>query len=563
MVLNKNPEGNMTEYKSHLRTVMRGMLAFIPVLFICIYPVLFLYVKNTYDVNLTEAPFIALAQILIGLCVFIACAIPSRKLAFASVYASFFMLLFLNFNILSVFVGKVFPAGNNIIAAIIYALILVSASYFIIKNREAECFSIIQKLLSVMFAFLILLNMVSLIPFKRIVRSIETFQGTNASTNSMLAVSAELEEDTLDEDMPKNQLLNGTYDFAALKGIYSKEKKPNTVTSDERNALEAAGEVLPNFYWIILDEACDFYTMDKYYGYDCNGFDDFLQSHQFNISYNTVNRSAMSNQVMADLCTLDYTATQDMPTAYARYYRYNGKLWSSIQSLGYDIYQVSSNPAYLYSMNELTKVGQRENLFRTATMEGRTQLDLAIDNTPLSLLDLNLMQFTIETRRQQLERVWGFYENPVNYTFDTSIALVTHMMCPHLPFCFAEDGSIVERVGNYNWEEPQYYRGQYIYLMKRMETILENLIENDPGCIIVLMSDHGARPRADDRRVMKFQIEEVDMMRTLNAVYFGGQTMEIEGLDLVNTLRAVLSKMGCDYPQLTETPEILPYPYLH
>ena len=68
-----------------------------------------------------------------------------------------------------------------------------------------------------------------------------------------------------------------------------------------------------------------------------------------------------------------------------------------------------------------------------------------------------------------------------------------------------------------------------------MIRIIENIIENDPEAVVLLMSDHGARSRSE------FTIE----MKTnpLNAVYFRGEKLDIEGLSSVNTLRTILNRL--------------------
>lgn len=555
--------------KANAKIIGKWCLSFLPVFLVCIHPVLFLYVNNTYNVNLTEAFYIALVQVLIGGIVFALSSVITKKRSFSSVFSTFFMLLFLNFNLIANLAGIIAPSWQRGLSAIIYVAVLGILCFVLIKARKAPELFTIQKILTAVFAILIVVNIISLIPFEQLISTISS-KGT-----AVIALSSKNQDDDEKEELQRIGTMlapqldaateaainKGSYDFSEIKGIFSK-KKPTVITQQERAALASSGDVLPNFYWIILDEAADFYSMEKYYGYDCEEINRFLIDNHFNINYNCVNRSAMTYQIFTDLCSLAYTATDKTTTQTARYYRYNAEMYYALNSLGYDVFQVSSDPSFLYSLREITQVDSRENLFASATMVGKTQLDIALDNTPISLLNLDVSQFTINTQRIRLQRVWDFYENPNNYYFDSSVAIVSHIMCPHIPFCYQADGSLVPHEGNYNWEDPQYYLGQYIYTMGKMETILSNLIQNDPNCVIVLCSDHGARPRADDRHTMEFQIEEVDMRRTLAAVYFGGKNLDIEGLSLVNTLRYVMTELGCDYPQITEEPAALSYPYL-
>lgn len=270
----------------------------------------------------------------------------------------------------------------------------------------------------------------------------------------------------------------------------------------------------------------------------------------------------MSNESTADLCQLDYVAQKDMTYQALLYYRNDGQLFKELNKLGYNVYQASSEPNYLNSLYDLTEMRQEEMLFKSTTMEGRTQLDLCIDRTPISLFDFDFLQYTTNAKKMRISRVYDYFNDEKNYTYGESVALFSHIMCPHSPFVYAADGSTNPSEGFYNWADKQYYLGQYIYTMNKTKEMVEKLIENDPNCIIIIQSDHGPRTRSDDRVEMPFNFEESEMIGIFNAVYVGGEKLDIEGLTGVNTLRAVLEKMGADTPQIDNEPSVIPYPYL-
>jgi hypothetical protein len=302
--------------------------------------------------------------------------------------------------------------------------------------------------------------------------------------------------------------------------------------------------------------------MNNHYDYDCSDINEYLIGKGFNLSYNSSNRIAMTNEAMSDLCSLDYVSVEDMVYKAALYYRNNSEFFRKLNELGYDVYQASSEPGFLASVYDLTNMKSEEMLFKSTTMEGRTQLDLAIDRTPLSLFDINFFQYTVNAKKMRITRVFDYFNDQSNYTFKSSVAIFSHIMCPHSPFIFAEDGSMLPKIGHYNWNDTQYYLSQYKYTFIKLKENIDNIIENDPDSIIIVMSDHGPRPRSDDRVEMELNISEDEMRRILNAVYFGGKKLDIEGLTGVNTLRKVLEAMGANTPQIDNDPDVIPYPYL-
>lgn len=74
----------------------------------------------------------------------------------------------------------------------------------------------------------------------------------------------------------------------------------------------------------------------------------------------------------------------------------------------------------------------------------------------------------------------------------------THLLLPHKPFMFTEDGSTFDQEAYQNWN---YYFGQYKFTLnvirRAVTTILENADPENPP-IIILQSDHGARNLVDE-----------------------------------------------------------------
>jgi hypothetical protein len=68
-----------------------------------------------------------------------------------------------------------------------------------------------------------------------------------------------------------------------------------------------------------------------------------------------------------------------------------------------------------------------------------------------------------------------------------------HLMLPHVPFMFDENGNVIDQQQFLNWEN---YLGNYKFAMSVAEKLVSNIMAGSkPGRtpVIILQSDHGAR----------------------------------------------------------------------
>ncbi len=541
--------------------VLDVFIALVPVLLTCIYPVLFLYSKNIKDVSLAESMFIVLAYVIIGIIVFTFSRVLSRSNVIASTLSTVFMGLFLNFPFLKSIVSTILSKNVNLTAGILFILLAGLTAFLLIKYRKSEFVSKLNKILFVVISLLTLINLVP-IAWHFISLSFPTETVQSESGTVKLAEKSEIIE-SVEEDSLERMVQKPSFNMAQFIGKFSsKVRRPTLVTAEERDALEKDSTVKPNVYFFILDEAARFDVMEKFYNFDCSEIESYFTSRKFNISHSSVSRILMSDEALADMCQMSYVSKEDMSKELKLYYRLNGLLWQEFNNLGFDVYQVSSDSSYLYSLYEITQPKRMETLFSAATMDGKTQLDLAIENTPLSVFNFGLTRFSIESKRARVLRVWEYFLNDQNIQYANSTVIFSHILCPHCPFVFAQDGDYIPEIdAYYDWDTPSYYAGQYKYAMSQMEKICDNLIKDDPNCVIIIMGDHGVRPRSSLRTKMHNELTDYDMRKFFNVVYFRGETLDIEGLDGVNTLRKVITALGADYPIIEEEPTMLTWPY--
>lgn len=78
--------------------------------------------------------------------------------------------------------------------------------------------------------------------------------------------------------------------------------------------------------------------------------------------------------------------------------------------------------------------------------------------------------------------------------------IYAHLLLPHMPFMFDEDGGYVDPAYHHSWS---YYEGNYNYSMTVARRMIENILADaDPANppVIILQSDHGARNQPANKK---------------------------------------------------------------
>jgi hypothetical protein len=107
-----------------------------------------------------------------------------------------------------------------------------------------------------------------------------------------------------------------------------------------------------------------------------------------------------------------------------------------------------------------------------------------------------------------------------------------YFMGPHEPFIFDENGDTVAYENMHNWTDTRYYTAQLGFLSKKIDKLVDTILEKDPNAVVLIQSDHGARAFRG--------IQEKEQRACLNNLYLYGQHVDIEGLAALNTLRLAL-----------------------
>jgi len=126
-----------------------------------------------------------------------------------------------------------------------------------------------------------------------------------------------------------------------------------------------------------------------------------------------------------------------------------------------------------------------------------------------------------------------------------------HFECPHTPYVFGPSGKYIAPMNNMNFEDKQFYLGQYIFISREIEKVIDALLdESETPPIIILQSDHGQRPHHPG-----IVIGANDWQKILNAMYLPGVDYSelSDSISPVNTFRLIFNHyFDTDYPLLED-----------
>ncbi len=281
----------------------------------------------------------------------------------------------------------------------------------------------------------------------------------------------------------------------------------------------------PNVYYIVLDEYSNFDAIQRHYDHDNSPFLHFLRDRGFNVSLTSRNATSATNIELTNIMEMQRVVSSATPDA-ERYRRFRrGRLLEFFKHLGYSTVVVST-VWQDYVQGDIT--------YRGVQWGGRQ--DGAGESLVTMLLDASILY----PLRAALTLSAGYIEESFTFLAETHavpppVFVFSHLRSPHEPFLFDAEGRIVPPEHRHNWRDKRHYLGFFIYTTRRIQDVLGRILDRDPDAVILLQSDHGARAseRGTGRRAL--DIPEADQRSILNAVYFRGEPLDIEGLDGFDT----------------------------
>lgn len=476
----------------------RKALSFFSLLVTILYPCLFMYFQNVGEGNFIElGEAVVKLGILAGV-VFVFTWIVVRNVINAILYSELAMLILMNFNSILNAIKKLIPGMRKayffVIVATIGILLLVA-----MRKKGKEIFEPVA-IIGIMFAVLISVNFVTAIP-----------------------------------------------------EIATKVSNGKVVVEGTGIADKVFGEERPNVYYLFFDEYAGFECIERYYDYDNAEFAEFLQEEGFNISCTSRNTESMwTSTILPNLLNLSYVAS-DVEYSIDNFAKTeNALMYQLFRNNGYIINMINHTDQLKTEGCNVLNTGRRETL-STYVLENSIWLEIdEVKNWLVKKITGVDNDYGVE-----LKSTLEMMKNCVEQTDKERPTLTISYMCaPHTYFALDENGQRINYEFGSDWGATFAYLGQFKYVTKCIEETIINIKENDPDAVIIIQSDHGARYPLWIKQIYggpdyDSSVENYYMQNVINCVYYKGETIDIEGLTGINTLRTILNYVfGTNYEML-------------
>lgn len=460
-----------------------------------LFPVIFLYCTNIGEAHFNETIKPSLEFLFISSILFIAGMVLYKNVLKAAFISVVFMLLFVNYTSIETIVRKLNYNLRYWHIVSILLFLFAHICYFVYKWKSEEALKRALQLVSIMFCGLILINGITIVP-----------------------------------DIIKN---------------FSKPQ-----TQEEITAMAVESQNSPDVYYIVLDEYSPFQTLEKYFNYYPKDFENFLVENGFTVSHTSKNESPGTHINTTNALNLNYIVSVDISVKDTLPFRENPEFFKVFENQNYDIHIANQNYAlvwkeeYYDTLNPFGKNGTANSFLENKTNDFNKFEILVKGRTPLYIFNDNTES---DITRENVHKLFDYIQFNSEKSKDNKPKLTfAHICSPHQPFVFDENGETVELSESNNWSDKKYYLGQYKYITSRLQETVDFILKNNPNSIIILQSDHGPRGGNDE-----LSIEYEDKLNIFNAVYYKGETVDIEGQSGLNTLRIVLNKLfHMDYEML-------------
>lgn len=323
--------------------------------------------------------------------------------------------------------------------------------------------------------------------------------------------------------------------FNLIQIIPAEIKKWNnnkTAVVQEKQATTSTGKQSPDIYYIILDEFEGLQGMREYWHYQgVDNFASFLKQRGFFIAEASHASSTDTlHQMASRLNYEDYPYNETDMQIYFDAIADN-RVMRFLKSEGYTTV-VFDETKLGYATAKSIKADYLYEYGSAAIPQGDVgSYGFAFDEFGELVMD-NTMLYAISQKYKSNSPLISQHSSMISFTID-NIAnkqipspkfVHVHLLLPHAPFIFNEDGQIVDSDHFTNWH---YYIDNYKFSIKVAEQMVDQILQQyDPQHppVIILQSDHGARNhlnRNEDSMILE-NYPEKDKTLILYSLYLPG-----------------------------------------
>jgi hypothetical protein len=514
------------------RITLREKWFYLFPLLVAIYPIFFLYSYNVQELLLSQITMPVIIA-LGGTVLFWVClALLVKDTLKAGVIITIFILFFYSYGLFFDWLVSLhlFTVKHRHVLPV-FLIIAAYLGYFVSLVRSRELFVNAAKILTVIVTVMLVLSISSAIPYE--VKKWEYFQ----------------------------------------QNLHEKQLTTNLA------AMNQSGEY-PDIYYIILDEYASSSTIKEIWGYDNRDFENHLKNQGFFIADNSSVRYFQTEWSLLTSLNMDYPGGK---ISHADFYNLTMALRqdeyiniSTIemnQRINYNnVSEYLKNKGYtLIVLDALETENPAQGMMRAdkTYLFRSEEKNYLIDSFTVLLIRSTILR---PSENFDLFSLSSFIKDPEDLHRNTNLYILNelkdvnkipgpkyvfvHLLIPHSPFVFNENGGTVEKTNSLNWNNKKYYRDQYIFTTRQISLIIDEILKNSKRPpVIILQSDHGPRPFNGRSPEENLDIPIDDMFRIFNAYYFPGANQSIfyRNISPVNSFRLVFNTyFDENYPLLED-----------
>lgn len=315
---------------------------------------------------------------------------------------------------------------------------------------------------------------------------------------------------------------------------------------DLKAADRETQKILPDIYYLILDGYAGTFALGQIYDYDNSGFIDYLKGQGFYVASESYSNYSLSFLSLASSLNMEYIndIADDLGVE------------SKDRSIFYKMIKESKVAAFLKSKGYMfIHFGSS---WRPTTSNNYADVDINygfLDEFSIVLIRTSwlspfLSSFMIENNRH---RVLNTFEKiPQIAEIDEPTFVFAHIVIPHPPFMFDQDGKKVGSAGSWRediWRDNRLYINQLIFVNKELRSLIENLLSRTGvPPIIILQADHGPSSTFQSWRLNELDLDEnqiTEKMNILNAYYLSAYDKNelYESVTPVNSFRMIFNHL--------------------
>jgi hypothetical protein len=434
-----------------------------PFLF-AIFPALFLYAENISETFYTDFAVSIIVMSVLNICMWLMISIFIKSRKRSGLILSCLILSSFAYSNFATFLISLFhlDIDRYSIFLVIAWFILVVIAIWIISRLKASLTNW-TKVLNIVAICLISLSLVKIIP--NIPEKISVYKSRNAYSNS--------------NEFPK----------------------PDTIP-----------ETLPNIYYLVLDEHVGFPTMERF-GFDTSVLKEALGEKGFFLAEESRSNYPWTSLAMPSTLNFRYLELPSSKSAFSKkdhgplhFLMDNNRVFQFLKSYEYTTIQCSTSPR-----NHITAIESADKvLTHYPWYYSGFSLEL-FSNTPYYPLLTVLIAKEGEKgytpkevlRKRQIEKSFEEIKNVTSHK--GPFILYAHVMCPHAPFIYDENGQRPNDENKFSGvhvesyppelqDDLRKYFAQMTYLQKKILDIIDHIKKHsEEPPIIIVQGDHGIR----------------------------------------------------------------------